>query len=371
MARAKRRFGTVRKLPSGRYQALYTTAIGTRVVGPHTFATRNDAEKWLSDRRAEVESGRVNPQAVIRPTMLTFGTYGGRWLANRHVGGRPIKPRTRAHYEAILGHHLLPTFGTTPLAAITPKMVRDWHSTTLTDRPTMRSHAYSLLRTIFGSAVNDDLIAANPAHITGAGRAKRVINIRPASVSELAALTAAMPDRLALMVTLGSWTALRFGELVELRRGDVDLSDEVIRIRRAAVRVGGTFEVGTPKSEASVRDVAIPPHVLPAIEEHLAKFVGTDRDSLLFPADHGGHLQPSTVSRHWYRARKAAGRPDLRWHDLRHSGLTLAALAGATLSELMGRAGHSTPAAALRYQHVAQGRDAEVAAALSKLALLA
>lgn len=367
MTRDKRPFGTVRKLPSGRYQALFTDTAGKRVSAPHTFDTRIDAERWLHQRRIEVEAGHWYP-GVIRPPKLAFGTYAATWLAGRQVGGRPIKPRTRAHYASILEHHLLPAFGSKPIAAIVPADVRDWYAATLADRPTMRSHAYGLLRTILGSAVADELIAANPAHIVGAGRAKRVINIRPASVSELATLTAAMPDRLALMVTLGSWCALRFGEIVELRRGDIDLSEEVIRIRRGAVRVGGTFEVGTPKSEASVRDVAIPPHLVPVIENHLSKFVGTDGDALLFPADHGGHLQPSTLSRHWYRARTAAGRPDLRWHDLRHSGAVLAASTGATLVELMARLGHSTPQAAMRYQHVAKGRDAEIAALLSKLA---
>jgi hypothetical protein len=62
------------------------------------------------------------------------------------------------------------------------------------------------------------------------------------------------------------------------------LSDEVNRIRRAAVRTnGGTFEVTTPKSDAGVRDVAIPPHIIPQIEEHLSKYIGNKRDSLLFP----------------------------------------------------------------------------------------
>ena len=177
-----------------------------------------------------------------------------------------------------------------------------------------------------------------------------------------------MPDRLQLMVTLASWCALRFGETVELRRGDIDLSAEVIRIRRAAVRTKGGYTVTTPKSEASVRDVDIPPHIIPLIEAHLAKHVGVGRDSLLFPADNGGHLQPSTLQRHWYKARKAAGRDDLRWHDLRHSGAVLTAATGATLAELMARLGHSTPQAALRYQHVAQGRGREIAALLSKLA---
>jgi integrase len=177
-----------------------------------------------------------------------------------------------------------------------------------------------------------------------------------------------MPDRLQLMVTLASWCALRFGEIVELRRGDIDLRQEVIRIRRAAVRTGGTYSITTPKSDAGVRDVAIPPHIIPAIEAHLAKYVGRGRDSLIFPADSGGHLQPATLYRHWYRARDIAGRPDLRFHDLRHSGAVLAAATGATLAELMARLGHSTPQAAMRYQHAAAGRDREIAQLLSKLA---
>jgi integrase len=174
---------------------------------------------------------------------------------------------------------------------------------------------------------------------------------------------------LQLMVTLASWCVLRFGETVELRRGDIDLSAEVIRIRRAAVRTKqGGFEVTTPKSDAGQRDVAIPPHLIPTIEAHLSKYVGIKHDSLLFPNESGGHLQPSTLSRHWYKARAAARRPDLRWHDLRHSGAVLAAATGASLAELMSRLGHSTPQAAMRYQHAAQGRDREIAALLSKLA---
>jgi integrase len=187
-------------------------------------------------------------------------------------------------------------------------------------------------------------------------------------VEELAAVTEAMPERFRLMVVLASWCALRFGETVELRRGDIDLGDEVIRVRRAAVRTKGAYTTTTPKSEAGIRDVDIPPHIIPLIEAHLSEFVGSKRDSLVFAAEHGGHLQPSTLYRHWYKARKIAGRDDLRWHDLRHSGAVLAAATGATLAELMARLGHSTPQAAMRYQHVAAGRGREIAALLSKLA---
>ncbi len=338
------------------------------MTAPKTFAARIDAEAHLTDRRREIDAKLWNANTAAKPERITFGAYAAGWLANRQVAGRPIKARTREHYQSILDDHLLQPFGSRQVTAITPKDVRAWYAATLTDRPTMRSHAYSLLRTIMASAVVDEVIDANPCRIVGAGRTKRVHKIRPASVEELGALTAEMPERLRLMVTLASWCALRFGETVELRRGDIDLSAEVIRIRRAAVRTKGAYTVTTPKSDASVRDVDIPPHIIPAIEAHLAKYVGKGRDSFLFPAQGGGHLQPSTLMRHWYKARAAAGRNDLRWHDLRHSGAVLAAATGATLAELMQRLGHSTPQAAMRYQHAAQGRGREIAALLSKLA---
>jgi integrase len=104
------------------------------------------------------------------------------------------------------------------------------------------------------------------------------------------------------------------------------------------------------------------------IKAHLAAHVRPERDALVFPAERGGHLHPSIVNQHWYRARDKAGRPDLRWHDLRHTGATLAAATGASLAELMARLGHSTPGASLRYQHAVAGRDHEIAALLSKMA---
>ncbi len=79
-------------------------------------------------------------------------------------------------------------------------------------------------------------------------------------------------------------------------------------------------------------------------------------------------MRPATLYKVYYPAREAAGRPDLRFHDLRHTGAVLAASTGATLAELMGRLGHSTPGAAMRYQHAAKGRDQQIAEALSVLA---
>jgi integrase len=180
-----------------------------------------------------------------------------------------------------------------------------------------------------------------------------------------------MPDRLRLAVLIAAWCGLRYGEIAELRRGDVDLADGVIRVRRAVARVAGEKPIiGPPKSSAGVRDVSIPPHLLPEFRRHLADHVGVGARSLLFPSARGSdqHLAPATAYRHFNRAREAAGRSDLRWHDLRHTGATLAAATGATLAELMGRLGHSSVHAAMRYQHAAADRDRVIAEALSRMA---
>lgn len=102
----------------------------------------------------------------------------------------------------------------------------------------------------------------------------------------------------------------------------------------------------------------------------MATHVGPAPEALVFPSvtDPEVQVHPNTLYRHWHKAREAAGPPDLRIHDLRHTGAVLAARTGATLAELMARIGHSTPQAALRYQHAALGRDAHIAEQLSRLA---
>lgn len=359
-------FGTAHKLPSGRYRAMYFGPDGRRYKADRTFLTEKDARGWLSLRQADIIKKSWTPPEADEPARpkITLTDYAEQWIAQRD-----LKDRTREHYRKLLDEHILDSpLGALPLASITADDVRDWYAKLGKKTPTLRAHCYGLLRTIMGTAASDGKIAANPCVIRGAGSTKRVHKIRPASLDEIEIITAEMPEQYRAMVLLAAWCALRFGELTELRRKDIDLSGEIVRVERAVVRTEAGFQVTTPKSEAGIRDVAIPPHLMPAIEAHLATFVPDEADALLFPAAHGGHLAPATLYRRFYTARDQAKRPDLRWHDLRHSGAVLAAATGATLAELMARLGHSTPQAALRYQHRAKGRDREIAALLSKLA---
>jgi integrase len=213
------------------------------------------------------------------------------------------------------------------------------------------------------------LIAENPCQIEHATHVPRRFEPKPATPEQIAVIVENMPDKYRALILIAAWCGLRWGEVSELRRKDLDLRAMTVRVERAVVWRNGQTTVGTPKSRAGVRTIALPPNLRPALQRHLAAHAMPGEDGLLFPnASRTGHLHVNTLCKTYHRARRVAGRPDLRVHDLRHSAATMAAQAGATLAELMARMGHSTTKAALVYQHVAEGRDRIIA---DRMALLA
>lgn len=165
---------------------------------------------------------------------------------------------------------------------------------------------------------------------------------------------------------MSAWCGLRWGEVTELRRKDIDAAAEVITISRAVTRRAGAFEVDTPKS-GKQRQVVVPPHIREDLVGHLGQSVANDPETLLFPAASGRHLNDRVFRDYFTEALKSIGREGVRVHDLRHFAGTQAARVG-NLVETMQRLGHSTAKASLTYQAVASGRDRELAEALSTLA---
>jgi integrase len=214
-------------------------------------------------------------------------------------------------------------------------------------------------------------------HIRGAGYQPKRRRLDPASIEELDVIVENMPEKWKLMILLASWCALRYGEIAELRRKDIKLRHVagrwtgVIQVRRGVVWVNRKIQVEPPKSEAGIRDVAIPPHLIPIIKDHLETYAAPGQEGLLFPASNGRQQWPSTITSYFKKAAEIAGRSDLRFHDLRHTGAVMAAQQGAALADLQARLGHSTANAALLYQHTAKGRDQLIAENLSRLLTIA
>lgn len=349
--------GTLRKLASGRWQARHTGPDGVRRPAPTTFRTKTDARAWLASQQADVSRG-VWTGDTSATVAVRFDQYAADWLKARTVRGRPLSPRTVEGYESLLKARINPTFGRRHVHTISRQEVASWYAGLPSDKETTRARAYSLLRAILATAVEDGHLEANPAKVRGAGSVERRHRVTLPTDAQLEALVEALPDRYKALILVAYWCGLRFGELTELRRGDLDLEAGVIRVRRAVVLVKGSFVVKSTKSAAGERDVWIPGHIVPVLRDHLAEHAAEGADALVFPArlDPAEHLRQSTLAKVFYRARAAAGMPTLRVHDLRHAHLTRFAQQGATQAEIMSQAGHSTTQASARYQHAAQDR---------------
>jgi integrase len=191
---------------------------------------------------------------------------------------------------------------------------------------------------------------------------------KPPSIDEVALIADAIEPRYRLLVVLGAWSELRWGELAALSRQRIDRLHGVIHVVESMVQLGGGKRfIGPPKSAAGRRTVAVPPHVWPEIEAHLATYVGPEPTALVFTKASGVSLDRTNFHTMWRRATVASGVPDYHFHDLRHLAATLAAVSGATTRELMHRMGHSSMRAALIYQHATEDRDLAIAEAMSRL----
>ena len=328
---------------------------------PSTFTTKTAAERWLSSIETDLARGHWVDPALGQGTLAE---YAEQWMRARP----DLKIRTREVYAWLLEKYLVPTLGQVPLAKLTPTLVRTWHAELArTAEPTPTRQAYSLLRAMLNTAVADELIQRNPCTVRGAG-VSRTAERTVATIAQVNALAEAVPPRYRMLILLAAWSGARWGELVALTRDSLDLERGTLTIDRQYVELrDGSLVLDTPKTAAGVRTVHIPPHLLEELQEHLNTW--TTQDSpVIFPNGKDEPIRRASWRSVWLLARDRAGLPQFRFHDLRHTGNTLAAATGASTEELMSRMGHGSMHAALIYQHATTDRDAAIAAGLSELA---
>jgi hypothetical protein len=188
-----RRFGLIRRLPSGRYQASYLGPDGQRKYAPETFARKSEAEQFLS--LTEVQLLRGDWTDPDRGKMK-LGDYGTTWIAQRPN----LRIRTRELYAWLFDKHIEPGLGTVPLGKLSTSLVREWRAGLIASgvSESMTAKAYRLLRAILMTAVEeDDILPRNPCRLMGAGTEKAperpVLNV--AQVVALADLVGRRPVR--------------------------------------------------------------------------------------------------------------------------------------------------------------------------------
>jgi integrase len=184
----------------------------------------------------------------------------------------------------------------------------------------------------------------------------------------VAALTQSMPEQYRAAVTLAAWGTLRRGEVLGLERRDIDLRAGTVRVERSLHEFyDGRLELG-PTKNGDPRKVYMPSSVMPALEDHLRRFVGPESDAPLFLGSTGLRLRPSNFWVIYESARRRAGLTWVRFHDLRHFAATMFASTGASTKEIMSRGGWKSVAMVVRYEHASEERDALLAQELNRYA---
>lgn len=352
----RRRFGKVRKLPSGRFQASYTGPDGLRRTAPKTFGNKQDAGRWLALVESDMLRGTWTTGEARR---VTVRSWAERWLGMHE---QHLKRTTAATYRTVLRTAVLPEFGDTLLGNVRPIDVGEWIGR-LTARgasPGWVRQCYRLLSQIMAAAVDNDMLAVTPCrgHRLPREAAPSPIIITPADVDRIVAGCRPPHDLVVLVLAYGG---LRIGEAFALRRCDV--SGRTLTVARRKAEIAGQADFDTPKSH-QVRDLQLPAFVADRLRAHLALTDG-DPESLLFTGARGGVLRYNSWRRtHFDPAVEAAGFAGLTPHDLRASHASWVADSHGVLAAAR-RLGHANATVTTRhYARVVDGRDAEVAASL-------
>ncbi|MCC8243800.1 tyrosine-type recombinase/integrase [Saccharothrix luteola] len=368
MSDKRRRFGRVRQLPSGRWQARYQGPDDRQHTAPMTFEREKDADRWLAAVETDISRDDwTNPDAG----KIKLRVYAEAWIKERDLAVRTVEL-----YDGLLRNHVGPRIGDVMLADLTPSRVRRWRKEMQDDGvgEVTVAKAYRFLRAVLNTAAapEERLLKHNPCTIKGGGQ-ERSPERPTATLKQVFRAADAIEERYRLMVLLATFGSLRFAEMVGLKRRDFSVVHDsertfcVVQVERQTVQPdsGPLFE-DDPKAK-SKRPVTLPPFLGEEIEAHLSQFVDDDEDAWVFVGPKGGRPKRNNFWHIWDKARKAAGMPDVHLHDLRHTGNTLAAETGATLRELMDRMGHSSTRAALIYLHAREERGRSIATGIEAL----
>ena len=368
--------GTVRRLPSGRWQARRTEADGT-MVSLGSYRTKADAEHALVLAEADELRGQRQLDSAG-----TVAEWAQRWL-DRSVHW---KPSTRAGNEQMLRARTLPRWGTVELAAIARRDVETWVAELVAAgaQPDVLRRALEPLRAICRLAIEEGALGADPTtRVRLPRQPKRALTVltvaqvealaheiehpvyRPAGHGARAAAPSHRPD-LALAVRLAAYGGPRAGELWALRRRSVDLAGPALLVTESVTEVRGKLVVTPPKTGMS-RRVPLPDE----LREPLAAQLATrpeDPAAWLFVGQTGELVRHLAVYRRHFRPAAArAGVPGTRWHDLRHACASLLIAEGGHPKAVMERLGHSSITVTLdRYGHLFPALDDALTAGLNE-----
>lgn len=377
MGKARRSFGYIRKrvVKSGvRYTAEYPTVDGGR--NSKTFTSKRKAEDFLRLQEKQYyadwleigeEDGNFSSQNQNEAGAgITLEDYFHIWRERRVESGK-YSPVTMENDGRIATLILSCPVAKMKMTEIGKVDIASWYYS-LKCPPVRRSAAYAKIRAVFNNAVEEGLIEVSPVKIKGAGRAPKMRSQeereKVMNLQQLQLVAGSMPEEYAIAAWLGALAGLRIGEVAGLQRGDIDLKNRRLYVRRAFKYVEGKSMIGAPKTASSTRVVPIIDLLAVKLEEHLKCFVPSGKTAPLFANPR--NVNPIGAIRDRYvRACRKNGLKGFNFHKLRATCATQLARAGATPREIMKWLGHSSWDTSLMYQLAPFDRLEEVSGKLN------
>lgn len=357
----------ITKRKDGRYMARYTVHTPDGPKRKVIYGRKyKEVEKKLAEARGDASRG-----IVFDAEGVTLGQWLERWLEDA------VKPnkahRTYATHRQQIRSHVLPALGRIKLEALRKAHVDRLYADLVRAKPegaglvpssVRRVHA--VLHAALEEAVRGDLIPRNPAAHANKPRVRQK-EIEPLDAKQAVAfLEAARGDRYEALYVLCLTAGLRQGEALGLKWSDIDLDAGTLQVNRQLQRVrrdgdrSGSLVFSEPKN-ASRRAVGLPPRAVRTLQEHRKRQLEDklrassewQDNGLVFTNSKGKPLEAqNVVNRSFKPLLERTGLPQIRFHDLRHSCLSLLASHGEPIRDLQALAGHATASFTLqRYTH--------------------
>jgi len=357
--------------------------------------TKKEAEVELAKFVTEVQNG-----LVIDGKSLKFSEFVEVW--KRDYGSKELAPTTYKRYCRMLETRILPYFGHFYINKIRPTDIMKFYDLLEKDTQLVRKKGnngsktkkplsgktilehHRLLRAMLHRAVYWQLIVSNPAERVQPPRAKKpkrrsyddeqtkilLENLEKLTVEDT-------KYKVAIILTI--FTGVRLGELMGLEWQDVDFRNGIISINRSSQYLSdmGVF-TKVPKTENSIREIAIPEFIISLLEEYKLWYeeqkslygeLWTNSDRLFVQAD-GKPMHPSSISKWFVKYVSTIGLPVINFHGLRHTNASLLVAQNVDIAVVSARLGHAQISTTLDfYVHPLLSHNRKAGYALENLLL--
>ncbi len=347
------------------------TANGLRQRTKGGFATRKEAEAYLTTTVASIQGGRFT-----EPSKLTLTDFlVNRWLPSRRAS---LKPSTFDTYERAVRLHVIPAIGHVRLQNIGPEHLDALYADMLAAGAARKSvrNVHAILHKALRDAMRKDLVIRNVADAADAPRQPRPgeNEMKTWTAEQVKEFFAAIKDhRLAAAYTLAAATGMRRGEVLGLRWGDLELATRRLVVAHTILSVNYKITEGTPKTVRGRRSMVLDDETVKLLTEYRKLHPPTEHRTalgrdLVFARDDGRPIHPDYFSQTFERTVKKLHLPRIRLHDLRHTNATLGLAAGIPVKVISERLGHATTSFTQDvYMHAIPALEEDAADRLGKL----